>query len=189
VEAIHSIEYQLTSVLAAEIRHKLLRWELRRGWRRDLQLYVGTLLFAALIIGLGLHGWILPGVGGGLLCVLTLFAFGAVVRRRSHAYVAVGMALLAQQTHDRSVRVEFDDERVRLEWSISAVKEPGRSWTRLSSLTAFGLYNSPTAVVLWFRVRWFRRSWKSFSALRRALLWPTCARGERKCDHLPKDRS
>ena len=50
VQAIYSIEYELTRVLAAEIRRKLLRWELRRGWRRDLQLYIGTFLFGALIV-------------------------------------------------------------------------------------------------------------------------------------------
>jgi hypothetical protein len=134
VEPIHSIEYELTSVLAADIRHKLLRWELRRGWRRDLPLYAGTLLFAALIIGLGLQGWILPGVGGGLLCVLTFFAFGAVMRRRSHAHVAVGMALLAQQTLDRHVRVEFDDERVRLEMEF--IRGEG-AWSELDEIVVF----------------------------------------------------
>ena len=134
MQAIYSIEYELTSVLAAEIRRKLLRWELRRGWRRDLQLYIGTFLFGALIVGLGFHGWILPGVGGGLLCLLTLLAIGAVLRRRSHAYFAVAMALLAQQTHDRHVHIELDDERVRLE--MEHLRGEG-AWSELNEIVVF----------------------------------------------------
>jgi hypothetical protein len=131
------IEYELTSVLATDVRQKLLRWELRRSWRRDLPAYVGIFLFAALIIGAGLHGWILPGVGGGLLCLLTLFALGAVWRRRSHAQLAVGMALLAQQTHDRHVRVEFDEERVRLEMEF--FRGEG-IWSELDEIVVFNSF-------------------------------------------------
>jgi hypothetical protein len=137
VEPIHAVEYELTSVLATDIRNKLLRWELRRGWRRDLPLYAGTLVFAALIIGLGIQGWMLPGVGGGLLCLLTLFAFGSVMRRRSHAHVAVGMALLALQTHERRVRVEFDDERVRLE--VEFLRGEG-AWSELDEIVVFDTF-------------------------------------------------
>jgi hypothetical protein len=137
VEPIHAIEYELTSALAADIRMKLLRWELRRGWRRDLPLYLGTFLFAAIIIGLGLHGWILPGVGGGLLCLLTLLALGAVLRRRSSAYFSVGMALLAQQTQDRYVRVHFDDERVRVE--MEHLRGEG-AWVELDDIVVFDTF-------------------------------------------------
>jgi hypothetical protein len=134
VNAKYSIEYELTSVLAADIRRKLLRWELRRGWRRDLQLYIGTVLFGALIVGLGLHGWILPGVGGGLLCVLTLFAFGAVFRRRARAYLAVAMVLLPQQTQDRHVHLEFDDDHVLLE--MQHLRGEG-AWSELDEIVVF----------------------------------------------------
>ena len=53
MEPVHTVEYELTSALATDIQRKLLRWEIRRGWRRDLHLYVGTFVFAALIVGLG----------------------------------------------------------------------------------------------------------------------------------------
>src|SRR5207249_3167632 len=81
MEPIHSIEYQLTSELATEVHRTLVRRELRRGWRREVPVLLGALAFAALIIWLGLKGWILPGVGGGLLCVVMFFVIGAVWRR------------------------------------------------------------------------------------------------------------
>jgi len=115
MEPIHTIEYEMTSALATDIQCKLLRWEVRRGWRRDWPLYVGTVIFAALIIGLGLEGWILPGVGSVLLFLLTFFALGALVRRWGLARMAVAMALLPQQTSDRRVRIDFEADHVRLE--------------------------------------------------------------------------
>jgi hypothetical protein len=115
MQPIHSVEYELTSELATEIHRTLLRWELRRGWRQDLPVFAGALAFAALIIWLSLAGWILPGVGGGLMCLVMLFVVGAVYRRRSFAHAAVMIPLLALHTSDRRVRIEFWEERVRLE--------------------------------------------------------------------------
>ena len=50
MQPIHSVEYELTSELATEIQRTLLRWELRRGWRQDLPVLVGALVFAAAIV-------------------------------------------------------------------------------------------------------------------------------------------
>src|SRR5262249_42187843 len=75
---IHAVEYELTSELATEIHRALLRWELRRGWRQDVPLFGGAAAFAALIVWLSLEGWILPTVGGGLMCLMMLFVLGAV---------------------------------------------------------------------------------------------------------------
>jgi len=134
MEPIHAIEYEMTSALATDIQHKLLRWELRRSWRRDLPLYAATLLFAVLIVGLGLEGWILPGVGGGLLCLLTFFTLVGLMRRWGHARAVVAMALLAQHTSDRRVRIEFDAERVRLE--AEHFRGQGE-WGELDSVVVF----------------------------------------------------
>src|SRR5258708_32311724 len=81
MEPLHLIEYELTSELATEVQRTLVRWAMRRGWRRDVPVLLCALAFAALIIWLSLSGWILPGVGGALLCVGMLFALGAVYRR------------------------------------------------------------------------------------------------------------
>jgi hypothetical protein len=134
MQPIHSIEYELTSELAAEIQRTLLPWQLRRGWRRDVPLFIGVLLLTALIVWLGVAGWILPGVGGGLLCVLTLFVMGAVWRRWSLSQVAVGTALLALHTPDRRVRIEFDEERMRLETDF--FRGEG-AWTELDEVVVF----------------------------------------------------
>jgi hypothetical protein len=134
MEPVHAIEYELTSALASNVHDKLLRWERRRGRRHDLPLYVGTLVFAAIILTLVFQGWILPGVGGGLLAVLTLFAFGALMRRRSHARTAVEMALLARHMNSRHVRIEFFDERVRME--MEYMQGQG-DWSELDQLIIF----------------------------------------------------
>lgn len=134
MEPIHFIEYEMTSELAAEVHRKLTRWELRRGWRRDAPTYVGALIFAALIIGLGLEGWIVPGVGGGLLCLLTFLVLGAMVRRVSTSRATTGMALLAMQTSDRRVRIDFAEERVRLETEF--FRGEG-AWAELDDVVVF----------------------------------------------------
>lgn len=81
MQPIHSLEYEVTTELAAEVQRALAGRELRRGWRRDLSVFFGALVFTALILWLGLQGWILPGVAGGLLGVVTLFVAGALFRR------------------------------------------------------------------------------------------------------------
>lgn len=134
MQPIHSVEYELTSALAAEIHHKLLRFELRRGWRRDLPTLVGALVFAMLIIGLGLQGWILPGVGGGLLAVLTFLVLGAVLRRLSSSRAAIAMALLAMHTSDRRVRIDFGDDSVCLETEF--FRGEG-AWSELDDVIVF----------------------------------------------------
>ena len=115
MEPIHLIEYELTSELATEVRNTLVRWESRRGWRRDLPYYLGALAFAALVIWLGLTGWISTGVASGLLCLVALFVLIAVYRRWSGAHMASLFALLALGTSDRRVRIEFLEKRLRME--------------------------------------------------------------------------
>ena len=117
-----------------DIQRTLMRWELWRGWKRDAPVFLGALLFAAVIIGLALQGWMLPGVGGGLLCLVVLFAFAAVVRRRALSRAAVIVPLLALQTTDRRVRVEFFEERVRLETEL--FRGEG-AWTELDEVVVF----------------------------------------------------
>jgi hypothetical protein len=134
MQPIHSVEYELTSELATEIQRTLLRWELRRGWRQDLPVFVGALVFAALIIWLSLEGWILPTVGGGLMCLVMLFVIGAVYRRRSLSHAAVMVPLLALHTTDRRVRIEFWEERVRLETEF--FRGEG-TWAELDEVVVF----------------------------------------------------
>lgn len=137
MQPIHSLEYEVTSQMAAEVHRLLVRWQLRRTWRRDLPLFAGALVFAALIIWLGLEGWILPGVGGALLCLLTFFAVGAFYRRWSLAYGAAGTALLALHTSDRRVRIELGEERVRLETEF--FRGEG-AWDELEEIVLFPGY-------------------------------------------------
>ncbi len=115
MEPVHSIEYELTSELAAEIQRTLLPWDFRRTWRRDVPAFLGALGVTVVIVWLALAGWILPTVGGGLLCLVTLFVMIALFRRWSTSRLAIATALLALHTSDRRVRVEFTEERVRLE--------------------------------------------------------------------------
>src|SRR5438105_6164664 len=105
MEPIHSVEYELTGELAMEVQRCLLRWELRRGRWQDAPVFVGALTFTILILWLGLRGWILPGVGGGLLCVVALAVIAALLRRRWAARAAIGTALVALHTTDRRVRI------------------------------------------------------------------------------------
>ena len=134
MQPIHAIEYELTSELATQIQRCLLRWELRRGRWQDLPVFVGALVFTVLILVLGLRGWILPGVGGGLLCVVALAVVVALFRRRWAARVAIGTALVALHTTDRRVRIEFAEDRVRLETEF--FRGEG-AWTELDDVVVF----------------------------------------------------
>jgi hypothetical protein len=138
------VEYELKREFATEVYRSLMRWELRRGRRQDAGLLGGALLLAGAIIWLGLTGWILPLVGGGLMCALMLFMLGAVLRRWSMARGTAMWAVLALHTADRRVRIEFGAERVRLEmeyfrgegaWSelLEVVKFPGYWLLQLSN--------------------------------------------------------
>lgn len=134
MEPLHSIEYELTSALATEVQGTLVRWDLRRGWRRDVPLLLFALTFAAAIVWLGLSGWILPAVGGGLLFLVTLFVVGAIYRRWSGARTASLMAVLALGTSDRRVRIEFHEQRVRLETEFFRGEA---AWTELDEAVIF----------------------------------------------------
>jgi len=134
MEPIHSVEYELTGELAMEVQRCLLRWELRRGRWQDAPVFVGALTFTILILWLGLRGWILPGVGGGLLCVVALAVIAALLRRRWAARAAIGTALVALHTPDRRVRIEFAEERIRLETEF--FRGEG-AWTELDDVVVF----------------------------------------------------
>jgi hypothetical protein len=115
MQPLHAIEYELTSEMATRIHRTLLRWQWRRDWRRDVPTLIGGLVFAALISWLALEGWMLPGFGAALLCVVVLFMMGAVYRRWALCSTGAVTALLALHASDRRVRIEFDQERLRLE--------------------------------------------------------------------------
>ena len=133
-EPLHLIEYELTSELAKEVQRTLLRWDLRRGWPRDVPVLLCALCLGTLIVWLGLGGWISLGVAGGLLCVATFLALAAVYRRWSRAHMASLMALLALGTTDRRVRVEFVEARVRLETEFFRGEA---AWTELDEAVVF----------------------------------------------------
>ncbi|MBM4070486.1 MAG: YcxB family protein [Planctomycetes bacterium] len=137
MEPIQSIEYELTSEMATEIQRELVRWELRRGWRRDLPVLVGGVLFIALIVALGLGGWILPAVGGGLACLVVFFAMGAVWQRWWASQAAASMALIGLHTMERRVRVEFAEDRVRMETEF--FRGEG-AWTELDDVVVFATF-------------------------------------------------
>lgn len=134
MQPIHTIEYEMTSELATEIHRTLVRWELRRGWRRDVPKFLAALVFTALIGWLSLQGWMLPVVGGGLLCLVALFVIGAMFRRWSISSAAGATVLLAMQTTDRRVQIEFAEERVRLETEF--FRGEG-AWTELDEVVVF----------------------------------------------------
>jgi hypothetical protein len=134
MEPLYTVEYELTTELAAHIERTLSRYELRRGWRHDIPGYVAAVVFAALIIWLGLQGWIVVGVGSALLFVLTLLVMGAVWRRLAISRGAAFTALLALHTTDRRVRIEFAEERVRLETEY--FRGEG-AWTELDEVIVF----------------------------------------------------
>jgi hypothetical protein len=137
MQPIHSLEYDLTTELATQVQQTLARWELRRGWRRDVRVLAGAGVFAALIIWLGLEGWIAPTVGGGLMCLLMLFALVAVFRRWAMARGAAWTVLLALQTSDRRVRIEFGEERLRMETEL--FRGEG-AWTELEEVVVFSSF-------------------------------------------------
>ena len=134
MQPLHSVEYELTTEMATDIHRTLLHWELRRGRWQDLPVFLGALLFAALIVWLAFEGWILPAVGGGLMCLVMLFVIGAIHRRRAFSHAAVMIPLVALHTSDRRVRIEFWDERVRLETEF--FRGEG-SWTELDEVVLF----------------------------------------------------
>jgi hypothetical protein len=134
MQPLHSIEYELTTELAANIHRTLLRWELWRGGRRDVPTFLGAVIFTALILALVLGGWLLPGVGAALLCVAIIFVMGAVLRRWSLSRAATVTALLALQSSDRRVRIDFAEERVRMETEF--YRGEG-AWTELDEIVLF----------------------------------------------------
>src|SRR5262249_922155 len=134
MQPIHSVEYEMTSELAAEIQRAMLRWELQRDRWQDLPVFAGALAFAALIIWLSLEGWILPGVGGGLMCLVMLFVIGGVYGGRWGGQGAGMFGVLALHTPDRRVRVEFWEERVRLEMEF--FRGEG-TWEELDEVVVF----------------------------------------------------
>lgn len=134
MQPIQSIEYELTSEMATEIQRTLVRWELRRGRWRDLPVLIGAALFIALIVALGLGGWILPAVGGGLTCLVVLFVMGALFRRWSSSQSAAAMALIGLHSMERRVRVEFAEDRVRMETEF--FRGEG-AWTELDDVVVF----------------------------------------------------
>src|SRR5688572_7405141 len=114
MQPLHAVEYEVTSELATALNRAAVRLELRRGWRRDVPTYLGAAVFAALIVWLGLAGLLMPAYGAGLLCLVALFVFGAVYRRWAIARGAGVTLLVALHSTDHRVRVEFDEERLRL---------------------------------------------------------------------------
>jgi hypothetical protein len=134
MQPIHAIEYELTSELATQIQRCLLRWELRRGRWQDLPVFVGALVFTVLILLLGLRGWIQPGFGAGLLCVVALAVGVALFRRRWATHVAIGTALVALHTSNRRVRIELAEDRLRMETEF--FRGEG-AWTELEDVVVF----------------------------------------------------
>jgi hypothetical protein len=134
MEPVHTVEYELTSEMATDIRRALVRFELRRSWRRDVPVFVGAAVFAVAICWLALESLILPGVGGGLLCLVTLAVLGTVYRRHALSYGAAMTALIALHTTDRRVRIEFHEQRVRMETEY--FRGEG-AWTELDEIVVF----------------------------------------------------
>jgi hypothetical protein len=133
----HSIEYELTSELASDIHQTLVRWQFRRGWRRDIPMLAGASVLGALIVWLSLRGWIVSGVGGALLGLLVFLVLGAIFRRWSIARGTALMAILPLHTSDRRVRIEFGDERIRLEAEFFC---GDGAWSELEEVVIFPGY-------------------------------------------------
>lgn len=134
MQPIHTIEYELTSAWAAEIERTLARWEWRRGGWRDAPQFVAALVLAVLIVWLVVQGWVVPGVGGGLMALLTLLVIGTIFRRWSMARSTVATALLALHTSERRVRIDFGADRIRLEAEF--FRGEG-AWKELDEVMAF----------------------------------------------------
>jgi hypothetical protein len=134
MQPIHSLEYELTSAWATDVQRRLARWEWQRSRWRDGPQLAAALILGFLIIFAVLQGWMLPGVGGGLAALLTLFAIGAVFRRWAQSQGALATVLLALQTSDRRVRVEFADDRMRVETEF--FRGEG-AWNELDEVAVF----------------------------------------------------
>src|SRR5262249_19382700 len=123
-----------TSEMATDIQRALLGFEMRRGWKRDVPVFLGALVFALLITWPVLAGWMLPAVGGGLLCLVALAVLGNVDRGRWAAHLAATTAVVAVHMSDRRVRLEFHDQRVRMETEY--FRGEG-AWTELDEIVVF----------------------------------------------------
>lgn len=134
MEPAHAIEYVLTTEIATEIQRELLRFALRGWWRKDLPVLLWGVVLALLLALPVMAGWLTPGVGGGLLCMVTLFVLGSLFRRRWHAQAAASTAVIGLYSSDRRVRLEFLDDRVRMETEMLRGEA---AWTELDELVEF----------------------------------------------------
>lgn len=134
MQPIHTVEYEVTSAWAADVERTLVRWEWRRGGWRDAPQFAAALVFAVLIVWLVVQGLILPGVGGGLMALLTLLVAGTVFRRWSLARATVATLLLARTMSDHRVRVEFGENSVRMEMEF--FRGEG-AWSELDEILVF----------------------------------------------------
>jgi hypothetical protein len=120
--------------MASEIQRDLLRFALRGWWRKDLPVLLWGVVLAFLLAIPVMVGWLLPGVGGGLLCLVTLFVLASLLRRRWHAQAAAGTAVIGLYSSDRRVRLEFLDDGVRMETEMLRGEA---AWTELDELVEF----------------------------------------------------
>ncbi len=134
MEPTHSLEYELNTELATDIQRSLLQFGRRHGWRRDLPLLCGWLVFALLLAWPVMAGWLSPGIGGGILFVATFFVLSAVYRRHWQSYAAATSAVVALHTSDRRVRLEFFETRVKMEAEYFRGEA---SWTELEEIVVF----------------------------------------------------
>jgi hypothetical protein len=134
MEPKHVLEYELTSERANDIQRTLLRFSMWRGWRRDVPLLVGWLVFALMLALPVLGGWMWPGVAGAMLFFATFFVLCTVVGRRWRSYASVTSALVALHMPDRRVRLEFHEGRVSMETEF--IRGEG-AWTELEEIVVF----------------------------------------------------
>ena len=134
MEPKHALEYDLTSELANDIQRTLLRHSMRHGWRRDVPLILGWLVFAFLLAWPVLSGWMPPGVGGALLFFATLIVLCTIYGRRWRTYTSATSAIVALHMPDRRVRLEFHDGRVCMETEY--IRGEG-AWTELEEIVVF----------------------------------------------------
>jgi len=120
--------------MAQDIQRTLLRFGMRHGWRRDVPLLLGWGVMAILLGWPVLVGWLPAGVGGALLCLVTLYVLGRIYYRHSLSYTAATTAIVAVHTTDRRVRLEFYEERVRMETEY--FRGEG-AWTELEEIVMF----------------------------------------------------
>ena len=134
MEPAHALEYELTSELANDIQRTLLRFSMRHGWRRDLPLILGWLVFALLLAWPVLAGWMWPGLAGGILFIATLIVLCTIYGRRWRAYTSATSAIVALHMPDRRVRLEFHEQRVCMETEY--IRGEG-AWTELEEIVVF----------------------------------------------------